>query len=85
MTTGPSGTNCSPSDMSWTTASIDATTTRTQSEVEREILCDYVETLEQELVRERHRREQVVAQYERLLEAERQSNTESPGLLGRLF
>jgi len=61
------------------------TTTRTQFDVEREILCNYIEELEGELVRERKRREQVVDHYERLLETERRTENESVGLFDRLF
>ena len=59
--------------------------TRTQFDVEREILCNYIAELEAELTRERRRREQVVEHYERLLEVERNAETESTGLLRRLF
>lgn len=62
-----------------------ATATRTQFDVEREILCNYIEELERELVRERQRRKEVVDRYERLLEAERRTENESRGLLRGLF
>jgi len=61
------------------------TSTRTQFDVEREILCNYIEELEAELVRERQRREQVVDHYEQLLDAERSAEPESTGVLHSLF
>ncbi|MCU4802779.1 hypothetical protein OB920_20665 [Halobacteria archaeon HArc-gm2] len=61
------------------------TNTRTQFDVEREILCNYIEELERELVRERQRRDQVVDHYEQLLDAERQTEQKSMSLLERLF
>ncbi len=42
-----------------------------QFDVERRLLCERIEALERELIRERRRRDQIVAHYERLLEAER--------------
>ena len=64
---------------------IDSTTaTRTQFDVEREILCNYIEDLERELRRERRRREQVVDHYERLL-ASQQQEAETRGRLRTLL
>ncbi|SFR86167.1 hypothetical protein SAMN05216559_0185 [Halomicrobium zhouii] len=67
------------------TGRIDTTDTRTKFDVEREILCNYIEELERELVRERQRRDQVIDHYEQLLDAERQTENESTGLLRGLF
>jgi len=57
--------------------------------IERRLLYDRIERLERELEREQRRREQIVDQYERLLEAReaatvRKTGAES-GLLNRLF
>lgn len=53
--------------------------------LERRLLCRRIAQLEQELSRERARREQIVEQYERLLSESRTEPNAEAGLLDRLF
>jgi hypothetical protein len=53
--------------------------------LERRVLCRRIAQLERELDRERKRREQIVEQYERLLDESRTETRSENGLLDRLL
>jgi len=53
--------------------------------LERRVLCRRIAQLERELTRERKRREQIVEQYERLLDESKTETGSENGLLERLF
>jgi len=55
-------------------------------QLERQVLCERIEQLETELAQERRRREQIVEQYEQLLDERNREHTDRDrGLLDRLF
>jgi len=55
-------------------------------QLERQVLCERIEQLETELAQERRRREQIVEQYEQLLDERSREHTDRDrGLLDRLF
>jgi septin family protein len=53
--------------------------------IERQILCDRIEQLERELAQERRQRQQIVEQYERLLQEKEAAIQSEAGLLDGLF
>jgi len=56
-----------------------------QYEIERQILCDRIDELKRELECERRQRQQIVEQYERLLDEQREKTAGVDGLLEGLF
>lgn len=53
--------------------------------IERQVLCDRIDQLERELAQERRQRQQIVEQYERLLQEKEAAVQSEAGLLDDLF